>query len=677
MATRERYVLCILTIVLVGVACLIAAGDSSASGRADTPLFSACFKIQVVDEQTGRGVPLVELRTVNNIRYLTDSNGVIAFYEPGLMGRDVFFFVESHGYEFQKDGFGFAGKTFHVEAGGSAVLKIKRINIAERLYRITGQGIYRDSILTGQLVPLKEPLLNGLVLGQDSVCTYIYHGRLYWFWGDTNRPSYPLGNFATSGAISDLPGRSGLNPGVGVNIEYFVDENGFSKKMCPLPEPGMVWLEGLLTVNDRQGNERLVAKYARMKSLGEALERGLVVYNDQSSSFERLIKGGPDFLLYPDVGHPFRVEVDGKAYYYFATPFPLAVRLRVKADWEHIIDPNSYDVYTNLDSEYPRVLQNEKGLQSREFCRWIAARDLVGSDESLKKTVIDRLRREKESSFLYDAETGKAVSPHAGTVYWNSFRKRWIMIAVQQYGEPSFLGEVWYAEADTPVGPWAYARRIVTHNKYSFYNPKHHPYFDQNGCRLIYFEGTYSHTFSGDPANATSRYDYNQIMYRVSLRDPRLYLPVAVYQLRDPNGHVDYLLREGVEAFNAWDMIEANPFFAVPPDRAYEALIPIYVSRTRTAGGTVVSLCATPANKPSGEPLFYAIASDDSKTAPKSPVTALLYEYRKEDTGELFYSTEPNLAKEKCVRSSIPICRVWKSPAGALMLDRNVKSGKY
>jgi hypothetical protein len=33
---------------------------------------SSCkyFKIQVVDRQTGRGVPLVQLRTTNNIRYL-------------------------------------------------------------------------------------------------------------------------------------------------------------------------------------------------------------------------------------------------------------------------------------------------------------------------------------------------------------------------------------------------------------------------------------------------------------------------------------------------------------------------------------------------------------------------------------------------------------------------------
>ena len=96
------------------------------------------------------------------------------------------------------------------------------------------------------------------------------------------------------------------------------------------------------------------------------------------------------------------------------------------------------------------------------------------------------------------------------------------MITVQSFGESSMLGEVWYAEADTPLGPWGYARKIVTHDKYSFYNPKHHPYFDQENGRLIYFEGTYSHTFSGSKEEATPYYDYNQIMYRLDLADERL-----------------------------------------------------------------------------------------------------------------------------------------------------------
>src|SRR5262245_55882698 len=75
------------------------------------------FKITVVDAQTGRGVPLVELRTVNQARYVTDSNGIVAIRDPELMGQSVFFSVKSHGYEFPKDGFGFRGKALDVREG--------------------------------------------------------------------------------------------------------------------------------------------------------------------------------------------------------------------------------------------------------------------------------------------------------------------------------------------------------------------------------------------------------------------------------------------------------------------------------------------------------------------------------------------------------------------------------
>ena len=68
------------------------------------------FAIRVVDEESGRGVPMVELRAVDGRRYWTDSGGVVAFCEPGLMNQKVFFHVKSHGYEFPVDGFGFRGK---------------------------------------------------------------------------------------------------------------------------------------------------------------------------------------------------------------------------------------------------------------------------------------------------------------------------------------------------------------------------------------------------------------------------------------------------------------------------------------------------------------------------------------------------------------------------------------
>ena len=54
--------------------------------------------------------------------------------------------------------------------------------------------------------------------------------------------------------------------------------------------------------------------------------------------------------------------------------------------------------------------------------------------------------------------------------------------------------------------------------------PTQHPFFDQDGGRVIYFEGTYTNTFSGNPM-PTPRYEYNQIMYRLDLSDPRLKMP--------------------------------------------------------------------------------------------------------------------------------------------------------
>src|SRR5688572_26400566 len=159
---------------------------------------SRYFAIEVVDADTGRGIPLVELKTTNDVRHYTDSSGLVAFEEPGLMGGKVFFAVESPGYETRADGFGSRGVVFTPDAGKSGRLALKRLNIAERLYRITGQGIYADTLRLARDAPIKEPLLNGRVMGQDSVCAAVYRGKIHWFWGDTSRPDYPLGNYGTS-----------------------------------------------------------------------------------------------------------------------------------------------------------------------------------------------------------------------------------------------------------------------------------------------------------------------------------------------------------------------------------------------------------------------------------------------------------------------------------------------
>lgn len=531
------------------------------------------FAIQVVDKETGRGVPLVELSTINSMLYYTDNNGIIAFYEPGLMDQEVYFFIKSHGYEFPEDGFGNRGMTLSVTKGGSALIEIERINIAERRYRITGQGLYHYSLLVGRPIPIKYPVLNGRVLGQDTYIESLYKGKIYWFWGDTQNPSYPLGNFATSGATSELPGKGGLDPGVGIDLTYFIDSSGFSKPMCPIPGPGPVWMHWLANIIDKQGAEHLIGSYTRVKSLGEAYERGIAIYDDSAKIFRPIAQFDPDAPLFPD-GHPFRVTVEGEEYLYFSFSTPYA--MRVRADLEHIINPASYDAYTCLEegSRYNKTTPKldrrpEKGL----VYSWKANTEPIDYNQQVELIETGKIRPEEAWIHLQDIVDGTPVQSQAGSVFWNEFRKRWIMI-FHQIGGTSNLGEVWYAEGDTPVGPWVYARKIVTHDKYSFYNVGQHPIFDQDNGRVIYFEGTYTTLFSNSPF-ATPRYDYNQIMYRLDLSDPRLCLPVPVYFTK-VKGQPRYQLRESIDSRNAWNDIDNIPFFAIPPNRAFDGLVAVY-----------------------------------------------------------------------------------------------------
>lgn len=475
---------------------------------------SQFFAIQVVDEQTGRGVPLVELETVNHLRFETDSAGRVAFHEPGLMNATVFFSVRSHGYEVTKDGFGQRGVRLEAKPGTTATIKLRRINVAERLYRITGQGIYRDTVLLGETVPIDQPVLNAQVVGQDSIQPAIYRGKLFWFWGDTSRASYPLGNFRTTGATSELPGRGGLDPSVGINLLYFTNAEGFTKQMVPIePKGELVWIDGLLVVKDAPRGERMIAHYQRRKSLSEMLEHGLIEFDDAKEEFVRLkVLEFNDRWHFPR-GHPLKHLENGVDWFYFGDAVP---NVRVRAERGALTNELAYESFTCM-ADGDSVARDANGA-----VQWRWQRVLPPLSPAAEQRLVARgaLQTNETRFNPVDVDSGKVVRLHGGTVKWNEYRHRWILIVVQQ-GGTSALGEVWFSEADAPTGPWRRAKKIVTHEKYSFYNPAQHEFFDQQGGRLIFFEGTYSETFSGNP-NPTPLYDYNQIMYRLDLSDARL-----------------------------------------------------------------------------------------------------------------------------------------------------------
>jgi hypothetical protein len=630
----------------VFVACF---AGPAASALAD----SKPFRIQVVDDETGRGVPLVELQTVNNIRLFTDSNGVIAFNEPGLENQSVFFHVKSHGYEFPADGFGFRGQALEVRAGQSATLKIKRLNIAQRLYRVTGAGIYRDSVLTGDKAPIREAVINGLVLGSDSVVNALYRGKIHWFWGDTNRPAYPLGNFHVPGATSDLPDRGGLDPQHGIDLAYFVDDKGFARPTAQMPGDGPTWIDGLVVLPDETGREKMFAAYVKVKPPLDVYQHGLAEYDDESNQFKKVFEFDNKAPVYPG-GHPVIARDGDVEYIYFCRPYPLA---RVRAAVASLTDLSQYEAYTCLQAgsrlEDPQIDRDQDG---RARYSWKRKTPAVGPFEQAKLIADRHLRPEEALLQLADRDSGKPVAAHGGSVYWNEFRRRWVMIAVESRGSSSFLGEVWYAEADSPLGPWAWGVKVVTHNKYSFYNPKQHPMFDKDGGRKIFFEGTYTHSFSGN-TDQTPRYDYNQIMYQLNLDDPRVAMPVAIYKDASDRGLFTTRTATKPEEATAAPDLNRIAFFAL--DRP--GVDTIVVCRVQTVNGNQGLKVDDPLRTDSAKRsvAFHALAAN-AKNPP--PSTVPLYEFVDAAGDRRAYSTDAALSLPGFERREQPLCRVWRNP---------------
>ncbi len=93
----------------------------------------------------------------------------------------------------------------------------------------------------------------------------------------------------------------------------------------------------------------------------------------------------------------------------------------------------------------------------------------------------------KPQESLSPAKDGKPVKPHSGSIAWNDFRKRWVTVFMESFGKPSVFGELWYAEADAPTGPWGKAVKVLTHENYTFYNPRLHPEFTPTNSPILHF----------------------------------------------------------------------------------------------------------------------------------------------------------------------------------------------
>lgn len=488
---------------------------ASTALAADPPAASPA-EIRVIDSDTGRGVPLVELESVNAVRFVTDNAGRVAIHEPDWLGREIFFTVRSHGYEVAKDGFGFSGVKVTPRVGQPATLKVSRRMLAERLCRLTGEGCFRDSLQLGHAVPAE---VNGRVAGQDSIQAVVYRGQVHAFWGDTNRLEYPLGVFRTAGAVLPLP-KANADFSAGLPYRYFVDEkSGFARNMMPLPErpEGVIWIFGVSVVPDDTGEARLVGHYSRRQGLADELEHGLALFNDEREMFEPLKVLPLDETWRHPRTNPLLMRENGADWLYFGSPNP---NVRVPAKLSALLDPTAYEALTCAASETPTL-----DSAGKPIWRWQTVLPPVDSKTEQRWVREGKLQPEHARFFpANSAQPAERILLHNGSVRWNAHRRRWVMLAGQLGGDSSFLGEVWYAESEHPSGPFPVATKVLTHNKQTYYNVVHHDFLDREAGRVIHFEGTYTNEFSGNP-DKTPRYNYNQILYRLDLDAPGLRQP--------------------------------------------------------------------------------------------------------------------------------------------------------
>lgn len=425
------------------------------------------YRVTVTDPANGWPVPLVELRSVDGQRFITDNAGVAAMDSPDLMNRETWFHVAGHGYEMPKDGFGYRGLRLTPTWGGSKTIDIQRIAIAERVGRVTGSGLFAESQKCGR----EQEWSDGPIVGCDSVQTVVVGDRRLWIWGDTSLPGYPLGLFQALGAVSKPQPFDSLRPPFRPSFDYVQDDRK-PRNVAVMPGHGPTWISALTKLPDANGLTRIVASYVKVEHHLDVHTVGLAIWDETARRFQphRTIWSKSDGRakpIFPD-GHASEWTDDkGRAWRLFGNPFPQLKCPATVAEWE---DPKSWERI-----ETPPSLTGPKG---------------------------------------------EKVTPHTGSIAYLPRRKEWIAIFNRKFGSSPF-GEVWCAWAPSPWGPWQRATMILAHDNYTFYNPRVYGDLGPGDDPHVFFEGTYSAEFASQPAK-TPRYDYNQVLYRLNLDHPGL-----------------------------------------------------------------------------------------------------------------------------------------------------------
>jgi hypothetical protein len=421
------------------------------------------YRIHAKDSVTGRGIPRVTFATMDASAFVTDSLGNAAVDVSGRENLRVFFSAATDGYYAEADDYGFRGLTVVLTPGGSANISLVRTQKAERLYRLTGFGVYADSVALGISAPTSRPILNAGVVGQDSVLSVQYGERAFWFWGDTNKLGSPLGNFFSTGATSCLlSNASCMHPDAGVDLEYFSEAAGggqdeFVRPMAAIDPPGLpTWLGSVAVVADSSAASgvAMTASFVKPDHSMNPTRVGLLLWDDAHRNFSEaadwpLGRNGSGMASAAGccghavtnrssntAGRPptttvtmFDTVQGGREYVVFAGrgTWPLSVQ-RCQADVASLKSIDQYESFTPLlPGSTPAAPRIARDQASGELL-W-AWRGAPALGQELEEALVQRglLRPSEVRQAVFDQD-GRTLAVSGGSVHWNAYRRKFIAV---------------------------------------------------------------------------------------------------------------------------------------------------------------------------------------------------------------------------------------------------------
>lgn len=445
------------------------------------------FRINVLDSATGNGVPLVLLRTVNYIQLYTDSNGIAAFYEPGMMEQPVWFSVLADGYELRQNNLTEGKVEIYskpydsgvvLNTSGTKTVYLTRTQLAERRFRLTGGGLYRDSYLVGAKVPASAQNHTYIdkvsrSVGQDTLMLTRFKEDIFWFFGDTVCPKSARQNncvgrgMYTVGAKTKFSESKVYPPA----LEYF-GEDGMPRPMAKIePLRQNTWIAGVFSIGDN-----LYGNYFKNPGDGaspDQAKQGMAKWSGES--FEEISEWPRNSSLSLNGAHT--IHAFGPAH--------------ASNEWVYFVNNHVY-------------------------CRVPAKDDLISNYSAFE--VLPR---------------PKGQTINCNTINWNDYIKRYICIGDAPTGGPGLI----VAFSETLFGSFEQnITRITSHSNSmsSCYNGLHLPYLDQGS--VIFVACTFTSMWSN--ANKTDslwstclfginsekncapvvpRYEYNNIISSLNL----------------------------------------------------------------------------------------------------------------------------------------------------------------